>query len=89
MEIEVYDIPAKSENDSKIHFDVMLPIGGNEPTAKKKAKENVEKISENTRPIRLESILFYHTVTAKLEVEEKVAKDGYCIVPIENCPDPY
>ena len=63
----------------------MLPIGGDEPTAKKKAKEFVEKISENTSPIRLESIQFCHTETAKLEVEE-VAKDGYCIVPIENLP---
>ena len=89
MEIEVYDTYAQSENGSKIHFDVMLPIGGDEPTAKKKAKEFVEKISENTSPIRLESIQFCHTETAKLEVEEKVVKDGYCIVPIENCPDPY
>ena len=56
MEIEVYDTYAQSENSSKIHFDVMLPIGDDEPTAKKKAKEFVEKISENTRPIRLESI---------------------------------
>ena len=89
MEIEVYDTYAQSENGSKIHFDVMLPIGGDEPTAKKKAKEFVEKISENTSPIRLESIQFCHTETAKLEVEEKVAKDGYCNVPIENCPDLY
>ena len=58
MEIEVYDTYAQSENGSKIHFDVMLPIGGDEPTAKKKAKEFVEKISENTSPIRLESIQF-------------------------------
>ena len=89
MEIEVYDTYAQSENGSKIHFDVMLPIGGDEPTAKKKAKEFVKIISENTSPIKLESIQFCHTVTAKLEVEEKVEKDGYCIVPIENCPDPY
>ena len=39
MEIEVYDTYAQSENGSKIHFDVMLPIGGDEPTAKKKAKK--------------------------------------------------
>ena len=38
MEIEVYDTYAQSENGSKIHFDVMLPIGGDEPTAKKKSQ---------------------------------------------------
>ena len=58
MEIEVYDTYAQSENGSKIHFDVMLPIGGDEPTAKKKAKEFVEKISENTRPIKLVEFSF-------------------------------
>ena len=30
MEIEVYDTYATSEKGTKIHFDVMLPIGGNE-----------------------------------------------------------
>ena len=54
-----------------------------------KVSFDVEKISENTSPIRLESIQFCHNETAKLEVEEKVVKDGYCIVPIENYPDPY
>ena len=89
MEIEVYDTYAQSENGSKILLDVMLPIGGDKSTAKKKAKEVVKKISENTSLIKLESIHFSHTETSKLEVEEKVAKDGYCIVPIEKCPDPY
>ena len=89
MEIEVYDTYAQSENGSKIHFDVMLPIGGDEPTAKNKAKEFVEIISENTSPIKLKSNQFCHTETAKPEVEEKVEKDVYCIVQIKNCPDPY
>ena len=30
MEIEVYDTYATSEKGINIHFDVMLPIGGNE-----------------------------------------------------------
>ena len=89
MEIGVYDTYAQSETGSKIHFDVMLPIGGDEPTAKNKAQEFVEKISETSNTIKLESIRFCHTETAKPEVGERVAKEGYCIVPIENCPDPY
>jgi len=58
MEIKVYDTYAQSENGSKIHFDVMLPIGGDEPTAKKKAKEFDEKISENTNPLDLKAFSF-------------------------------
>ena len=37
MEIEVYDTYARSEEGLKIHFDVMLPIGGDEATAQDKA----------------------------------------------------
>ena len=58
MEIEVYDTYAQSENGSKIHFDVMLPIGGDEPTAKKKAKEFVEKILETLAPLDLKAFSF-------------------------------
>ena len=58
MEIEVYDTYAQSENGSKIHFDVMLPIGGDEPTAKKKAKEFVEKFLKTLAPLDLKAFSF-------------------------------
>ena len=58
MEIEVYDTYAQSENGSKIHFDVMLPIGGDEPTAKKKAKEFVEIFLETLVPLDLKAFSF-------------------------------
>jgi len=89
MEIEVYDTYATSNNGVKIHFDVMLPIGGDEATALNKAQEFVEKISETSNPVKLESCRFCHTETAKPEVGERVNQEGYCIVPIENCPEPY
>ena len=37
----------------------------------------------------LGSTSFCHTEEAKTNVSEKVEKNGYCIVPIENCPNPY
>ena len=84
MEIEVYDTYARSEEGLKIHFDVMLPIGGDEATAQDKAREFIEKISETANPVQLESCRFCHTETAKPEVGERVEQEGYCIVPIEN-----
>ena len=66
----------------------MLPIGGDEATAQDKAREFIEKISETANPVQLESCRFCHTETAKPDVGERVEKEGYCIVPIENCPDP-
>ena len=44
MEIKVYDTYDRSEEGLKIHFDVMLPIGGDEATEKDKAREFIWKI---------------------------------------------
>ena len=88
MEIKVYDTYALSEKGLKIHFDVMLPIGGDEATAKEKALGFIEKISETANPVQLESCRFCHTETPKPEVGERVEQEGCSIVPIDNCPDP-
>ena len=65
MEIEVYDTYARSEEGLEIHFDVTLPIGGDEATAQDKAREYIEKISETAKPVQIESCRFCHTETAK------------------------
>ena len=89
MEIEVYDTYATSEKGIKIHFDVMLPIGGNEGNASSYAQDFIKIIAESTDSVKLDSCKFCHTEEAKTNVSEKVEKDGYCIVPIENCTNPY
>ena len=85
MEIEVYDTYATTEKGIKIHFDVTLPIGGNEGKASNYAQDFINIIAESTDSIKLESCKFCHTEEAKAEVSEKVEKDGFCIVPINNC----
>jgi hypothetical protein len=42
METEVYDTYATSEKWAKIHFDVMLPIGGNEGNASSYAQDFIK-----------------------------------------------
>ena len=89
MEIEVYDTYATSEKGVKIHFDVMLPIGGNVGNASSYAQNFIKRIAESTDSIKLDSCKFCHTEEAKTNVSGNVEKDGYCIVPIDNCPNPY
>ena len=89
MEIEVYDTYATSEKGVKIHFDVMLAIGGNEGHASSYAQDFIKQITESTDFFKLDSCKFCHTEEATTNVSEKVEKDGYCIVPIENCPNLY
>ena len=88
MEIEVYDTYATSEKGIKIHFDVMLASGGNEREASSYAQDFIKIIAESTDSAKLDSCKFCHTEEANNNVAEKVEKDGYCIVPIENCPNP-
>ena len=89
MEIEVYDTYATSEKGIKINFDVMLPPGGSEGQALSYAQDFIKIIAESTGSVKLDSCKFCHTEDAKTNVSEKVEQDGYCIVPIENCPNPY
>ena len=38
--------------------------------------------------VKLDSCKFCHTEETKTNVDDRVEKDGYCIVPIENCQNP-
>ena len=89
METEVYDTYATSEKGIKTHFDATLAIGGNEGHASSYAQDFIKKVTESTDFFKLDSCEFCHTEEATPNVSEKVEKDGYCIVPIENCPNPY
>ena len=44
MEIDVYDTFASSKKGNTIHFDVLLPSGGNKDDASKYAKVFLEKL---------------------------------------------
>ena len=67
----------------------MLPIGGNEGKTSNYAQDFIKIIAESTDSIKLHSCKFCHTEEAKTNVAEKFEIDGYCIVPIENCPNPH
>ena len=88
MEVEVYDTYATKDKGIKFHFDVMLPIGGNQEQATSYAQNFIKIIAESKDSVKLDSCKFCHTEEAKTNVADRVEKDGYCIVPIENCQNP-
>ena len=53
-----------------------------------KIKADGKIIAESKDSVKLDSCKFCHTEEAKTNVADRVEKDGYCIVPIENCPNP-
>ena len=58
MEIEVYDTYARSEEGLKIHFEVMLPIGGDEATAQDKPRSLLRKFLKLPTPSNSKAAVF-------------------------------
>ena len=77
----------KSQKIRNFDFDVIPTIGGNEGNASNYAQDFIKEL-KSTDSIKLDSCKFCHTEKAKTNVSEKVEKDGYCIVPIGNFPNP-
>ena len=69
MEIDVYDTFASSKKGNMIHFDVLLPTGGNKDDASKYARFFLEKIGEASEA--LDSCKFCHSEKADAEVENR------------------
>ena len=85
MEIDVYDPFASSKKGNTIHFDVLLPSGGNKEDASEYATVFLEKIGEAAET--LDSCKFCHSEKADAEVKKQIQTDGHYIVPIDGCPD--
>ena len=62
MEIDVYDTFASSKKGNTIHFDVLLPSGGNKEDASEYARVFLEKIGEAAET--LDSCNFCHSEKA-------------------------
>ena len=85
MEIDVYDTFASSKKGNTIHFDVLLPSGGNKEDASEYARVFLEKIGEAAEA--LDSCKFCQPEKADVEVEKQIQSDGHYIVPIDGCHD--
>ena len=85
MEIDVYDPFAISKKENMIHFDLLLPSGGNKDDASKYAKVFLEKIGEASKA--LDRCKFCHSEKVDAEVEKQLKSDGYYIVPIDGCTE--
>ena len=85
MEIDVNDTIASSKKGNTIHFDVLLPSGGNKEAASEYARVFLVKIGEVAEA--LDSCKICHSEKADAEVEKQIQSDGHYIVPIDGCPD--
>ncbi|MBS1255532.1 MAG: hypothetical protein MAG581_01340 [Deltaproteobacteria bacterium] len=85
MKIDVFDTYASSKKGEEIHFDVLLPTGGDKEDASRYARDFLEKIGESSDS--MDSCEYCHAETAKPEVEKQIQAVGHTIVKLEGCPD--
>lgn len=87
MKIDVYDTYATSKAGKTIHFDVLLPSGGNKETALRYARAFLVLIGQTADALKSDRCNFCHTESAHPLVETEIAKSGYYIFQMEGCPD--
>ncbi len=88
MKIDVYDTYATSKTGRTIHFDVLLPTGGDQKTALKHAHAFLKSIGEAVDSLKSDRCNFCHTETAHPAIEVEIKKTGYYILQMEGCPEP-
>lgn len=88
MKIDVYDTYARSGAGRTIHFDVLLPSGGDQKTALKHAHAYLRSIGEDVSSLKSDRCNFCHSETAHPLVESEIKKTGHYILKMEGCPDP-
>ncbi len=89
MKIDVFDTYAHTVSSSVLHFDVLLPNGASKEHALQYAQSFLASIGLEDTRIATVRCDFCHSQAATLPISEAIKKDGYFILQMEGCPNPY
>jgi len=85
MNIDVYDTYVRTIEGELLHFDVLLP-GGGDIRARHYANEWLLSIGKIPLEISQENCRYCHTETATPEILKLIDAHGYFILQMEGCP---
>lgn len=88
MKLDIYNTHAVHRDGKVMHFDVLLPEGGNESIAKTFALQWLKSIGIPSENISLNNCQFCHSQQANPEIEQAISFQGYAIFQMEGCPSP-
>ena len=88
MKIDVYDTYVLTNDNTRMHFDVLVEQGTNPDNAKFYAQQWLATLGIKVNQIRQTNSQFCRTEDANLEVENTIANQCYAIHQLEGCPQP-
>lgn len=86
MKVSVWDTYVKRANDKTMHFDILVQnTVTNEELIYSFGKKYLETKSFKTGELSSKECQFCHMEEAPDNVAQKIAKDGFYILEMENC----
>ena len=86
MKVSVWDTYVKRGDQKTMHFDILVPNTiTNEHAIYEYGRQYLAKKSFETGKLTANECRLCHMEEAPLEIEEKILKDGYYIIEMENC----
>lgn len=89
MNIDVYDSYAKSTDGRLMHFDVFVKSGVSADEALKRGRDWLKAIGEDPLALQQQRCNFCHSEVANPKVKRAVEVEGFYILQLEGCPNPY
>ncbi|WP_064967475.1 DUF2024 family protein [Tenacibaculum ovolyticum] len=85
MKISVYDTYVQKNNNTVMHFDILVEESKTLEDAIAFGKEYLASKKLSDKQLTTNECKFCHMETAPNEVKEVVLRDGYYIIEMENC----
>jgi len=85
MKVLVYDTYVPKDENTVMHFDILVKDGDSAENVYKYGKEYLDKKGVSDFELTPKKCKFCHMETAPKEVEDSVTKKGYYIIEMENC----
>lgn len=85
MKISVYDTYVKKNDNTIMHFDILVEESKTEEEAIAIGKEYLTIKNLSDRKLTTKECTFCHIETASIEMEKEVLKAGFYILELENC----
>ncbi|MDO6812023.1 DUF2024 family protein [Tenacibaculum soleae] len=85
MKISVYDTYVKKNSGSIMHFDILIEKSKTSNDAITYGKKYLASKKLFDKQLTTKECKFCHVENVTGEIEEKIRKDGYYIIEMENC----
>lgn len=85
MRVSVYDTYVQKNDQTTMHFDILVPEGSTTEKVYEYGKKYLAEKAVDKQKLTTQECNFCHMETAPEEVEKSIQAEGYYILEMENC----